>query len=297
MRSLSLSLLLVLWAAALGAQSVDIELVGELPPVLRESSGVAVSRMNVDVLWTHNDSDNEPVLYAIDITGAILGQFMVENATVRDWEDVSVGPCPLDVSSDCIYVADTGDNLRRRSEYSVYIVTEPRLSEIQHGGTVVPIVASHRLDFLYPDASHDTEGLAVTSKGDIYLATKGWDGTARLFVIPGQAAKQAVTGGERITPGAVEGIAIETGGVLPMLITGAALSPSGRLLVLRSYVGLHFYRRNDAGVFEQKGSTCVIGYREPQGEAVDFIDESTLVLTSESLHGRPGTIYRVRCGI
>lgn len=80
-----------------------------------------------------------------------------------------------------------------------------------------------------------------------------------------------------------------------MLITGAAISPSGDTLVARSYVGLHFFHRNDVGLLWTRGLTCVFGYREPQGEAVDFLDESTLVLTSESLYGRPGTLHRVRC--
>ncbi|UCG85908.1 MAG: hypothetical protein JSW71_18675 [Gemmatimonadota bacterium] len=278
----------------LRAQLPDVELMGELPPVLGESSGVAVSRVNDGVLWTHNDSDNDAVLYAIDITGELLGTVALEVATVRDWEDVSLGPCVEDRSAHCLYVADTGDNMRQRSVYSIYIIVEPLVSsKIDVDSSTQASV--QRVDFRYPDAPHDAEGLAVAPEGDIYIVTKGWDGTARLFVITREAVERAIQSSVTVTAAVEEDRSIETGGALPMLITGAAFSPSGKTMVARSYVGFYFFDRDDAGKLQPREQTCQLGYREPQGEGIDFLDEATLVLTSESLHGRPGTIHRVRC--
>ena len=277
----------------LRGQSPEIEIVGQLPSILSESSGIAVSRANPGVLWTHNDSDNDPILYAIDITGELLGTFALEPATMRDWEDMSLGPCVDDHAARCLYVADTGDNMRQWSVYTVYIVVEPVVSP---GIGVDPTTVGRvrRLDFRYPGAPHDAEGLAVTPGGDIYIVTKGWEGTARVFLITRDVVEDAVKNGATITASAVESLTIETGAT-PFLITGAAISPSGNTMVARTYLGLHFFDMNQEGGFEAREQPCMIGYREPQGEAVDFLDESTLVLTSESLRGRPGTIHRVKC--
>ena len=46
-----------------------LEELGRLPPELRESSGLAVSRTQPGVLWSHNDSGDAPTLYAIDVKG------------------------------------------------------------------------------------------------------------------------------------------------------------------------------------------------------------------------------------
>jgi hypothetical protein len=46
--------------------ATSLERLGTLPDELAESSGVAVSRTQPGVLWSHNDSGDGPTLYAID---------------------------------------------------------------------------------------------------------------------------------------------------------------------------------------------------------------------------------------
>src|SRR4029079_15941055 len=55
-------------------------------PELTESSGLAVSRRNPGLLWSHNDSGSAAVLFALDTTGATRGRVRVPVNT-RDWED------------------------------------------------------------------------------------------------------------------------------------------------------------------------------------------------------------------
>ena len=64
-----------------------LEQVGVVPDELRESSGLAISRTQPGVLWSHNDSGDGPNLYALDISGKLLGVFRVNGAMARDWED------------------------------------------------------------------------------------------------------------------------------------------------------------------------------------------------------------------
>jgi len=67
---------------------------GPLPPELRESSGLAASRAHPGLFWSHNDSGDGPMLYAIDTTAALLGVVEVEGARAVDWEALGMGPCP-----------------------------------------------------------------------------------------------------------------------------------------------------------------------------------------------------------
>ena len=67
-----------------------------LPVEVRETSGPARGRRDPSVLWTHNDSGFEPILYALDTEGRILGRVSVQGATLVDWEDIAASPCGRD---------------------------------------------------------------------------------------------------------------------------------------------------------------------------------------------------------
>ena len=58
---------------------------------LIEASGIAAGIANVGVLWSHNDSGDGPILYAMDETGADLGTFRLDGAPDGDWEDLAIG--------------------------------------------------------------------------------------------------------------------------------------------------------------------------------------------------------------
>ena len=61
---------------------------------VRESSGIAASRRNAGLYWTHNDSGDGPFLYAFDRAGTKRGVWRVAGAKSDDWEDLAVGPGP-----------------------------------------------------------------------------------------------------------------------------------------------------------------------------------------------------------
>ena len=62
-------------------------------PALLENSVAVMSRRNPGVFYSMNDSDNEPLVFALDTTGADRGVWRVTNATNIDWESASLGPC------------------------------------------------------------------------------------------------------------------------------------------------------------------------------------------------------------
>jgi hypothetical protein len=254
-------------------------------PRLIESSGVAVSRQFASVLWTHNDSGDEAVLFATNLRGENLGTFRVRGAQNEDWEDIAVSRCPEGPSAWCLYIADTGDNQERRPSVDIYIVREPD-PHTDTGGETLP---SRRLTVTYPTGPRDVEALAVAPDGEISLITKGRSGVVQRFRIP------------RVRPGrdSVQADLAETLDIIPRgvvgQVTGAAVSPDGSTLVFRTYTELHFYRRGADGSLNRLGVPCFLGFREAQGEAVDFLDAETMVLTSEAAFGQPASLSRVRC--
>jgi hypothetical protein len=56
-------------------------------PEVPEASGLAVGRRDPSVLWTHNDSGSEPVLFALDSSGIVHGRVRVPIGE-HDWEDL-----------------------------------------------------------------------------------------------------------------------------------------------------------------------------------------------------------------
>ena len=251
---------------------------------LKESSGIAVSRRHPGVLWTHNDSGDAAAVYAVDLKGNILGLLEFQGVAAEDWEDIAVGVCPGGRGT-CIYVADTGDNRERRDDVSLYITPEPQ--EFR-GRRQVPV---HRVVLRYPDGPRDVEALAIRKSGEALLVTKGRSGPVDLYRIDASALAQGVASVDRWTT-----LDIVPQRMIGRLVTGAALDESDELLAVRTYTQIFFFRLSPfPGTVALEG-TCWLGAYEPQGEAVDFLDDSTLVLSSEGAKGRPAGLSRVRCG-
>jgi hypothetical protein len=273
----------------------SVERFGSVPDALRESSGLAVSRRHVGVLWSHNDSGDEPRIYAIDFQGNVLATFLVTGARAQDWEGMALGPCPEPGSTDCLYVGDIGDNAERRSNYTIYVVPEPDVGGFRSGDTG-RVDAVLQVDYTYPDASHDAEALTVAPDGRVVVLTKGRTGRPQVFEIP----LSRVGGGEGTGPVVAEQRArlpIEPDERIGRMVTGAATAPEAHTLAVRTYTEMYF--------FEWLGDTwrwdaprrCYLGNLEPLGEAIDFLNDTTVVLTSETRRGRPGGIHVVRCAI
>lgn len=255
---------------------------------IRESSGVAVSRTHRGVLWTHNDSGDGPYVYATDTSGADRGALRVPGADAVDWEDMALGPCPRE-SGACLYFADTGDNDERRVSVTVYAVPEPALPE-GPADTARVTAAPAVLRIAYPGGPADVEAVYVTQDGALYFVTKGRSRGVRLY---------------RVARSAWESHAVVTAeplGVMPITpdrragrwVTGAAVSHDGARVAVRTYTELYIFTVAP-GHFAPTPTICVLGPLESQGEAVDFLNSTDLVLTSEAGQQQQGTIHIVRC--
>ena len=248
-------------------------------PGLTEASGLAVSRRTPGRLWTHNDS-GQPVLFALDSRGAVIGQVRVTGAKVDDWEAVGVGPC---ASGSCIYVADIGDNDAKRARITVYRVPEPE----QASGTAAVSGVFHAT---YPDGAHNAETLLV-ARGRLYIVTKGDTGPAAIYRFPAELTDRAPMRLERVGEPMLKRDRLEW-------ITDGAVSPDGEQVVLRSRSSLTFYRAADLLVGHWRGGSPadVRPLKEPQGEGVAFGADGAVLLAGEGGgKRRPGTFSRVAC--
>jgi hypothetical protein len=277
-------------------------------PRLVESSGVAVSRAYPGVLWTHNDSGDGPYLYATDLRGTNRGALLVPGAQAIDWEDMSLGPCPVAfqlqsrptrVKADtCIYLADTGDNLEFRPFVTIYAIPEPAPPERASdtlGTTRAPAVLRLR----YPDGSHDVEAVYVSPRDTaLFLVSKGATrGSAiRLYRVDRNAWRTPDTTSDIVVATLVQTLDIRANSEAGRVVTAGTIRPDGRVVALRTYSEIYlFYPGVGGRLLPARERPCNIAGLEIGGEAIDFLDDSTFVLTSEAGRSRPGTIDTVKC--
>jgi hypothetical protein len=260
-------------------------------PRLTESSGVAVSRAHPGIVWTHNDSGDGPYLYATDLHGSDRGAIRVSGAAAVDWEDMALGSCPSG-RGECIYLADTGDNLERRTSVTIYAVVEPD-PPLVAADTQRVTAAAQALRLRYPDGSHDVEALYVSPRdAALYLVTKGRSATVRLYRVDHAAWQRAAVA----TAELVQTLPITPDRSRGHLVTGAATRADGAEVAIRTYADVTFFLVGDHGRLKPAARpVCSVAGLRPLGEAVAFRDDSTLVLTSEADRIGPGAIHTVRC--
>ncbi|HNY31077.1 MAG TPA: hypothetical protein PKO15_09320 [Fibrobacteria bacterium] len=222
----------------------------------KEASGIAASRVSDTVLWTHNDSGDEPRIFAISTTGALLGTFHLP-ATARDWEDIAAGPGP-EAGKNYLYVADIGDNLGLFSVKEVYRLEEPSLSRLGADRTAT-VTRIDTLRFRYPDGERDAEALMVDPRTrDLYVITKRED---RVHVYLGkypQSTQQVQTL-----------VAVDTLDLHK--VVAADISPSGDRILAKTYDSVYLWERGpDQSIAQalRMPPTTLPYVREPQGEGL-----------------------------
>lgn len=265
-------------AADSARQDGGITVLGELDEHVPESSGLALGSLHGDAFWTHNDRGGDARLHAVALDGTWRRGVTVTGVEAVDWEDLAAGPCPPRAGAErCLYVSDTGDNDGDRDRVAIVVVPEPAADD-----TAVAPVAE--VTFTYDDGPTDVEALAVDGGGGAFLVSKGNDGTSRLYRLDAGAFDGDL---DAVARRVVE-LPIEVAGS-EHRITGAALSPDGRTLAVRSSAEVYLF---EVGRWDRAPRVCPVGSRQPQGEAIDYLDDTHLLLTSE---GEGSPILSLRC--
>jgi hypothetical protein len=253
-------------------------------PGISESSGLAASRRNPGLLWTHNDSGDEPLVYCIDLKGAPCGVWRVTGAEAWDWEDMAAGPGPRP-GEPYLYLGDIGDNLDQRTEIIVYRIPEPAVAA---GGAAVATRAApaasapaEALKLRFPDGPHNAEALAVhPTTGDLYVISKDAQ-AARVY----KAAAPLEASSKATTMTQVGTIRLGSGTRGLEQVTGADISPDGRRAALSTYAQGYELEAPAGGPFDdiwsQPPAPVALGLRL-QGESIAYrLDGKALLTTSE----------------
>jgi hypothetical protein len=141
---------------------------------LKEPSGLAASRLNYPVLWSHNDG-SEDNIYAITTNAVRLATFDLSK-NVDDVEDIAVGPGPQ-AGVSYIYVGDIGGSSELtldRAQVKLLRVAEPFV-DLAWAGDARSFNLDNvdTFDLLYPDGRYNAETLMVDPlNGDVWIGTK-----------------------------------------------------------------------------------------------------------------------------
>lgn len=239
-------------------------------PLIAEASGLAASRRNPGVLWTHNDSGDSARVFAIDTQGRLLATFNLPGIFTLDMEDIAVGPGP-EPGINYVFAGDIGDNLVFRPSIRVHRFPEPVVSLDQFTNPTSSSASGVvSITLMYPDGPHDAESLAIDpTTGDLYVFTKQ-SAVSRVY----RAARSLIDpGGPAVLSFVVQ---------LPFnFATAADISPDGGLIVLRGLDSACLWDRAPgqtiAEALAASGRPAPITGRpmEPQGEAIGFSHDSS----------------------
>ena len=186
-----------------------------------ELSGLVVSTMRRDVLWSLNDSGNPASLIGFTTAGRRVAEALVEGAENTDWEDLAAG------RRGTLLVGDIGDNLAQRPSVSVLKVPEPRAG----AGAVAPTA---RYELRYPDGARDAEALLFDrSNGALVIVSKSFGPAGGVYVARRPSSRQVTTLRRAGTITLDEGEAVTAGDV----------SADGRTIMLRTYDRAFAWRR------------------------------------------------------
>ncbi|PLX24475.1 MAG: hypothetical protein C0600_13000 [Ignavibacteria bacterium] len=195
---------------------------------ITELSGIAASRRQSPLLWMHNDSGDEPRLFAVDSTGRTLAICRLSDATHIDWEDMA--SATLD-GIPWLYIGDIGDNDAKRDSIIIYRVPEPLLSTDWDRHPLS--VEAERASFVFEDGPRDSEALAVDARdGTLILIEKTGDALAGVYgaAWPGDGGSGMLT--------RMGSIDIPFSFSILRYVTGADLSVEGDRMVVRCYGGI-----------------------------------------------------------
>jgi hypothetical protein len=248
---------------------------------ITESSGLVASRCNRGVLWTHNDSGDQAFIYAVNTKGEKLGTWKVSSAKNKDWEDLATfknekGECFL-------YIGDIGNNERSKSEFIVYRVKEPKVSDTDKNSSrknPSETETAEAIKFDYPDFRHDAETLLVHPQtGDIYVLSKSLSSAAGVYKLAKNYDLNKTNRLEKVAEFTVP--AFPNG-----LLTGGEISPDGKRVVVCDYfnayeIALPEKAKNFDEIWSEKSMIVELGERA-QGEAVCYsVDGKSIFATSE----------------
>lgn len=247
------------------AQRIHPEYTYELPELLRESSGLEFYNSN---FITHNDGDNESILFVIDKKGELKKYLKLNETKNVDWEDLTSD------DSSFLYIADMGNNLNQRKDQVIYKLRPDKNEKPQE------IKFQYADQKFFPPVESDwnfdaeaivwfNDSLFIFSKNN----TKPFTGYSKMYAIPDLPGNYKVSPRDSFCMGKL--------GFLQEAITSGTLSRDKKKLVLISVNKLWiFYDFQNSNFFEGHSAEFIFS-NFTQKEAVAFDSKNNLYVTDE----------------
>lgn len=236
---------------------------------VNEASGLAASRRNPRVWWTHNDSGSPNVIHALSDRAAHLGIYTIEGLAARDWEDIAAGPGPEE-GTPYLYIGNIGDNNAVYDLKYIGRVVEPAVDP-DAAPTNATLTGVETITFRYANGMRDAETLMVDPRTrDLYIVSKRETNLAYVFQLPYPQPTTGITTAQLVATLGFSGA------------TGGDISPDGSGIVVKTYNRVYHWCRADTQTVAQAlaASPAVLPYTtEPQGEAVGWRDDGSAYYT------------------
>lgn len=230
-------------------------------PRISEASGLAVSRQHPGIVYTHNDSDGAPTIFAVGSNGRTRATYTVTGAQARDWEGMALGRDGA--GRPALFLADMGDNLGGAWPYiTVYRVPEPRELRDQ-------TLRATPFRLKYADGARDAESVLIDPRTNrLYIASKMLN--SALYAAPA-----------RLKPTGFN--VLRKVGDAPAIATDGAFAPDGRSFVIRTYGAAHIYAMTAGGRPGKRLDAITLPDQE-QGESIAYtLDGRSLLAGSEGV--------------
>jgi len=258
---------------------IDFEVINnKLDLDIRETSGIAKDAFTY---WTHNDSGNPSEIHQISETGEIQNKVQLGDYYNEDWEDLATDDTYL-------YIGDFGNNFGSRKNLRVLKVEKDSLASTR-------AVVRDTINFIFPDQDifpgnyeHNFDCESMIAFGDsLYVFTKNWENHAcRMYSLP----KTSGNYDARLVAN------FNTQGI----VTSAAIAPNNEKVVLLGYNYTGdmfpfiwvFSDFENADFFSGKSTRYNLDMKR-QTEGIEFMNDSTLVITAEKGQTKAAAMFKV----
>lgn len=247
-----------------------------------EISGIAASAIHEGIYYVHNDSGDTSRFFAITPQGKIKSVIYYQGDSkeiqgVRDVEDIAAGAGPIK-GKNYVYLGDIGDNGAVRKYITVYRLEEQKSWIGKDSVVKANAVPIH---FKYPDGPRDAESLMIDPiEKLIYIISKRTDSvtvyTSPLNFKPNDTLVLTMR------------CKLYFSGFRPFKwITAGDISRDGKQVLLKDYVKVYYWKRNDNEPIwktMQRKPIELPYQQEKQGEAIGFtLDSKAYYTTSEGV--------------
>jgi len=266
-----------------GQMQASLRKMIQLPEALKESSGLVVAGPNL--IWSHEDSGNENILYGIDTLGQVRRAITVINVANNDWEDMAVD------DDGNIYIADLGNNSNNRQDLAIYRIPNPENTTGNTATAEIMQIAYADQTAFPPPASQrnfDVEAM-IWRAGYLYLFTKDrsspFTGITKLYKVHAQPGSHLLLPEDSFYAGPDSDLD---------RITSADYNRYTNQLVLLTHNRLLLYANfPDDRFFEGQISEYYFSILPGQNEAIGFLSARRLYMTEEGSGNKAGWLYSV----